>query len=1150
MKTKKTGFAGFILFVLATSGLFLTCEVGLGNSVDTKPPTISISYPSTTSIMSGDFVIAGGANDETSLASVTLTMKNLANDATVGTWNASINNDNKTWSCPIGNSPSATALAPIADGKYQITAVATDGANRTTTVSETYYIDNTPPVVVVTRPSTQGPTASPDPFGSDLTFTGTLWDSHECSSITIKFYKTDGTLITQFTTQNVLQNWTITVPQVNFDALQTAMIDSKSSQKYFYTLSASDNAFKYTDNNGSAVTMTGNASSHIFLSDDISSLLSVGESFPTREILSNIDMGKLKQDGTPFTSGSITNANLASLRINSNTCDTARCGSFSIDPNNKNPTVDVAGFNWFAGTTFDTGYTSNQVAGKSVLSITVSQGLSAAAINTDQLYVYLRAKDDTNRVATIAEKISPSAISSAGTKKVINYSIDKTSGSWILVVDAIDQAGYTTMRRDTYSTLYAGKHYSEYAFTINGSMPYIAKLNPDNGETSKVRPNANQKFDITVSGHDSDTQDTILTVNKIGSNGDSVKLLDKPATGSASSISGFDQTWTLSLDAALEGSSVTYSYIVNDGKFPSSPITRTYITDTTVPTGVISKPVKDSTGKVLLSATGVQIKGSQQGASDLSSAQICFTSQDDASSFPGASAKWVDAAIQTETDGTNLTKIFSGDLVLKRADENNPEGYYYLWYRLADETGVYGDITNVYGTTASPFKVYVDYTDPVATMEIGSTANGFLDASVSYRETNFTLSGIDVDNGKTSGRMASSVSLSYVFTDLNNVIKPIVTVSLTDTGLNDGTWSYTQPVDTTTGHANDGLYEYTLSVTDSVGKVSTAMKRVRIDTTGPDLKVNNLTTNASITESNFPVYGSAFDVSGLKIDTDTKPWVKFSTAATPVWSSAAKVTSPDQSWNYLITGLTEGSGTTLMFSAMDRLGNATTSSSYTIYYDSAPPDLKETTINSTDTQIRNDASVSLGGTLYDGNALRVSSPVVVGVTRDGINIPAPTVNYTGSDIDTDLKNCTWNCSVDTSTDGVYVVTITGTDIAGKTSVVTRTIQRDTVRPSILAGSLSGWKENSISISGTANDSGSGIVSVQYQIDSIAGTWLSIDGTSTWSKTLDISALAETTVLIPTRYIFGLWTRPETIAAMALFSPIQHLICQLTERLRH
>ena len=51
MKTQKTRFAGFILFVLATSGLFLTCEIGLGNSVDTKPPTVSIEYPPVDSII-------------------------------------------------------------------------------------------------------------------------------------------------------------------------------------------------------------------------------------------------------------------------------------------------------------------------------------------------------------------------------------------------------------------------------------------------------------------------------------------------------------------------------------------------------------------------------------------------------------------------------------------------------------------------------------------------------------------------------------------------------------------------------------------------------------------------------------------------------------------------------------------------------------------------------------------------------------------------------------------------------------------------------------------------------------------------------------------------------------------------------------------
>ncbi|HOC30544.1 MAG TPA: hypothetical protein PKH40_12750, partial [Treponemataceae bacterium] len=73
MKAAKNSIAGFILFVLIASGSMITCEIGLGNSVDTKPPTVGITYPPVDAkALRGDFVIAGDVSDETALKAVTV----------------------------------------------------------------------------------------------------------------------------------------------------------------------------------------------------------------------------------------------------------------------------------------------------------------------------------------------------------------------------------------------------------------------------------------------------------------------------------------------------------------------------------------------------------------------------------------------------------------------------------------------------------------------------------------------------------------------------------------------------------------------------------------------------------------------------------------------------------------------------------------------------------------------------------------------------------------------------------------------------------------------------------------------------------------------------------------------------------------------
>ena len=70
----------------------------------------------------------------------------------------------------------------------------------------------------MTRPSSSGGDNA-DPFGSELIFSGSLWDADECASMTITFYKkasadaNDDTLteIASQTATNSPQNWTVEI---------------------------------------------------------------------------------------------------------------------------------------------------------------------------------------------------------------------------------------------------------------------------------------------------------------------------------------------------------------------------------------------------------------------------------------------------------------------------------------------------------------------------------------------------------------------------------------------------------------------------------------------------------------------------------------------------------------------------------------------------------------------------------------------------------------------------------------------------------------------------------------------------------------------------------------------------------------------------
>ena len=62
-------FLVFSIFTLST------CEIGLGEAVDTTKPTITITYPLDNSVIRGEFLMQGSATDDTALKDVTLSFE-------------------------------------------------------------------------------------------------------------------------------------------------------------------------------------------------------------------------------------------------------------------------------------------------------------------------------------------------------------------------------------------------------------------------------------------------------------------------------------------------------------------------------------------------------------------------------------------------------------------------------------------------------------------------------------------------------------------------------------------------------------------------------------------------------------------------------------------------------------------------------------------------------------------------------------------------------------------------------------------------------------------------------------------------------------------------------------------------------------------
>jgi len=108
----------------------------------------------------------------------------------------------------------------------------------------------------------------------------------------------------------------------------------------------------------------------------------------------------------------------------------------------------------------------------------------------------------------------------------------------------------------------------------------------------------------------------------------------------------------------------------------------------------------------------------------------------------------------------------------------------------------------------------------------------------------------------------------------------------------------------------------------------------------------------------------------------------------------------------------------------------------------------------------------------------------------------------------------WALGLSSLSNGVHILTVKVTDIDGKTNTEQVSVTVDTIFPSLTIISPlnnADLSDNTPTINGTAGDN-YGLATVQLQINS--GTWQSVTGTTSWTKTL--SALANGTYGITVR----------------------------------
>jgi len=175
---KKMNRVVSVVLIILTAIVGFTCKPGLGSQIDVLPPSGEIIYPDAGETpIRGSFVLKGTAKDDEGVQAVSIVFENIETKDRTRSYQAILTKPgayNTPWTADIDNESTGTEapphelvkIYPIPDGEYTAIVTVTDNNGKTSKFTKNYKIDNTPPVFIVSRPSTTKP-VSTDPETGD-----------------------------------------------------------------------------------------------------------------------------------------------------------------------------------------------------------------------------------------------------------------------------------------------------------------------------------------------------------------------------------------------------------------------------------------------------------------------------------------------------------------------------------------------------------------------------------------------------------------------------------------------------------------------------------------------------------------------------------------------------------------------------------------------------------------------------------------------------------------------------------------------------------------------------------------------------------------------------------------------------------------------
>ncbi len=679
----------------------------------------------------------------------------------------------------------------------------------------------------------------------------------------------------------------------------------------------------------------------------------------------------------------------------------------------------------------------------------------------------------------------------------IEYSLDSIVGPWTAAGGTSPWSGSLdlSVAAEGPHTLYARA--TDYAGNVTaqasyGSMSFdVDKANPQATETSHGAALVQSAAAVGFAGQADDAAVTagrqatkaVLSYSKDGAAATSLTLT---ATGSTGGFAWNQTTgawsWTLPAPGDHSGDGLyTITLAATDSASKTASVTRTAQIDTTPPTLVVSAPLANES----TTSSGYTISGTSRDTGG-----VGFSGTNDVeynlngvgwTSVALTGTNWSSSVALGPSEGAQTLAVRSTDRLGNQASSGTLNFFYDLSPPTMAETWVAG--------VGNP-----------ATFSMSTNATIAFAGTVSDTDALAAIHAFQVSIDGGGAVDASSLGAPYTYTGPES------------------NWHLSVLV----GGAPmaDGTHTFVFTAKDIAGKTTSVTRTVIVDTTKPVAVIN---TPSSLPSSN-PAYwlsGPTASIGGTASDSGSGASgvanVYYTTAAkgagqpafsTSTWTLAAGAAN----WNGTIklTGAGSiGEGEfTLYVAAVDAVGNIQTPTSRDFGVDQSDPTVSEGHSASSATKL----AFTLSGSIGDTNALAALTVTEKkgASAPESVTIAAPAiVSGTGP-----TAWSTISLPIHGLTDGSYLYTITVTDVAGKTSQLTRTVKIDLTPPTVAINAIPAWISGSAyTVSGTGGDpivslNASGVSAIANNLDGAGWTnaaWVDTSGgantSGTWSATL-------------------------------------------------